>query len=295
MAKKQKKVNFAERRYPKISQAEAKKMRVPDEVFWPVYYGMFAGGIYNQLPFRLRWHVIQCLEDGFKDDDAGLLQARKKLAGVAAISENFSQKHKVVLASPIFWVQAKWMWEQMSPAHTAPSSEWSDRAKRADEEFKWYLVNQMEEFHKAMEFSSLDTDSSFYMNYKSPWSYLIGEPLAHPNLWKPLPQGRLQGLDFNVAYALVDEHVKQEGAEIGPLISGPNKQLKDSQECIDLFVSALARERAAYVKAHWHRETEDKEKGHTNFGLDIDVPSLPALLEAGKIPNPWDGTPTPET
>ncbi len=277
--KKRKKVSFGQRRYPtKISETEEAKMMLPDEVFWPAYYGRYRGGIYAQVIQRLRWHVIECLEDGFKDDDIGLLHTRKGLVGLGHMSDAFLEKHQVVLDSPTFQQKIEWMDEKRKARRSEPrppTSEWKERAGLADREFKEYLSDRMEGFRKAMELSSpLDAE-------KKAWNALLRGYLYNSEIWLSRNQGQLQKLDFNDALALVDERTESEISELIPLERHVNKPegAKMLHECKEIFLERLARERAAYVKQLTDDDMKHQEKEHTNFGLDIDVPSLPDRLK----------------
>ncbi len=53
---------------------EASTFSLSDKVFWHVYWDMYVfGGIVSQFYFQIRWHVVQCLESGFSEDDARLV------------------------------------------------------------------------------------------------------------------------------------------------------------------------------------------------------------------------------
>ena len=278
MAKKQKKVNFHERRYPKSPKGKAKEAMLPDDVFWPVYYGICLSGIVSQFNFHKLWHAIKCLEDGFKDDDAGLLQARKELAGLEDVASSFVEEHKAVFDTPAFKEREALLQIPPFPERNS-SGEWESRAIRANLEFAWYQLNQMEEFHKVMEFSSVSA------NDKISWfGLLMGSASIGGNTegrWWTLPRGRLRDLDFNAAFALVEECAESELHEVCALMDGlHNQELVERQmECIEAFLFFLARQRAAYAEAYPQPAALDDKKGHSNFGLNIDVTSLPTFLE----------------
>jgi hypothetical protein len=276
--KKRKKVSFGQRRYPMISKTETEKRMLPDKVFWPAYYGRYRGGIYDQLMPRLRWHVIECLEDGFQDDDMGLLRERQGLIGLEKMCEAFCEKHQVVLDSPTFQEKVEWMEMQREARWPRPhlsKSKWEERAERADREFKWYLSYRMEWFYKVMEFSSP------YHRERIAWDGLMQGYLDFAQEWSPRHQGQLEGLDFNAALALVDEWEKSEISELYALKRGLNKQKLSEllRESKAIALGRLARERYAYIQKLAYDEVEREKKEHTNFGLDIDVPSLPDRMK----------------
>lgn len=293
--RKRKQISFSNRRYPKPSKAEAEKMRLPDEVFWPVYYGMYKGGICAQLTPRFRWHVIKCIEDGFKDNDEGLLQARRELVGLLYMTEAFQQKHKAVLESPTFLETKKWMeQERVDPfalEKRCETSEWETRAYLASWEFESYMSNQMKEFYKAMGFSAPHPADKYRMapiaseEEPASWQHLVNGSIADTSQWKPLHRGPLKGLDFDTALALVNERTESEDHEIDALERSRNNQsfMDFKWKCRQAFLSVLARDRAAYVEKTPNRDEEEKE--HTNFGLDIDVPSLPTRVKKSKMLN----------
>ena len=274
--RKRKKVRFSERRYSKTANTKAKKTMLPDEVFWPAYYGISVSGIAYQFEFYSRWHAIKCLEDGFKDDDEGLLQARKELAGLGSLAYNFLQKHQTVLESPAFQKRKALLEALPLLQRSELACEWGKRSIRAALEIAWYTVRWKEEFHKKMGFSSTCANDMISWNYLQ-----IGGLEDMETHWWPLPRGRLRELDFKTAFALVKECAESESHESDAMADGLNNQelREHRQECIGAFLYVLAKQRAAYIEEHPNIEELDKKRGHTNFGLDIDIPSLPTYFE----------------
>ena len=274
--RKRKKVNFSERRYSKNANTKAKETMLPDEVFWPAYYGVSISGIAYQFKFYSRWHAIKCLEDGFKDGDEGLLQARKELTGLLDLAHYFLKKHQTVLESPAFKKRKALLHDPPFPQRSELACEWENRSIRADLEIAWYTLNWKKEFHKQMGFSSV------YANDMISWNYLqVGGLEDMEKRWWTLPRGRLRGLDFKTAFALVGECADSELHEINAMEDGLNNQelQEHREECMGAFLYVLAKQRAAYIEEHPNVEELDKKQGHTNFGLDIDIPSLPTYFE----------------
>ncbi|MDE0017399.1 MAG: hypothetical protein OXU51_14540 [Candidatus Poribacteria bacterium] len=99
--KRRKKVNFCEVRYSKQLKGTSDSA-LPDEVFWPVYYGTCMSGILAQFRFAPRWHAIQCLEGGFEGNDASLLESRQVLIGMSDAAFLFWSRYRSLLESAAF-------------------------------------------------------------------------------------------------------------------------------------------------------------------------------------------------
>ena len=153
MAKKRKqrrKVNFSDMRYPKSSKSKAAELALPDEVFWPAYYGECASGIVDQYYLQYRWHAIQCLEGGFEGDDERLLHARQVLVDMAMMLVSFETRYERVLKSSAFKERKASVEALTSSQKGGSMCEWESRAVRAELEVAWCDFNAFEQFHERM-------------------------------------------------------------------------------------------------------------------------------------------------
>ena len=151
---------------------------MPDEVFWPVYYGTCRSGILIQLIFALRWHAIQCLEGGFEGNDASLLESRQVLIGMSDAVSLFFSRHRSVMESAAFQKRAISLNAVSADKKVGSSCDWTARAGRADLEFMWSTTKVFAEFHIRMDFSSA------FLNDVLLWDGLLREKVDHKK-WSP--------------------------------------------------------------------------------------------------------------
>ena len=307
--KRRHKATFSEIRYPKKSKISG--FWLPDEVFWPAYYGMCKSGIVSQYRFYMRWHAVQCLEGGFQGDDERLLEARRILTGLFFIHNGFISQHSVVIESDAFIEKAKSL-AVPSSERVKPRCKWKARAALADIEFISHSLRCYEEFYKRMEYPidsrTYDLKGSdgkrselalsyFYAHNLNLWMELVSpnthskefssvypdwlEDLGAEGAHESVPRDWLEGLDAEEAHELVSEHAQSELTEMQKLSQSSGSEW--NKECMHEFLWYLWKQRAAYTEGNQAFERLNWKNGHSNFGLNIDMCFIPSEKSRKRI------------
>ena len=270
-SKRRNKVNFSEVRYPKVSMSKAQDSVLPDEIFWPVYYGADESGIVNQFEMQMRWHAIQMLEGGFEGDAEGLLHSRQVLTGMMSLGSAFVMEHQAVLTSAAFFKRRAEVNGLPFGFDDGVPCEWKSRANRAILEYGWCNLNAFKQFHVRMGFSSV------YLNDQIIWLLLQVDAEGQSDIASRVSTAFTarpwyEVLKFKDALVMVNECYEKEMDEIVKLGDASDKDWQ--VDCIIAALHFFHKRRVLYTTEQPQIVALEAEKGHTNFGLAIDIYNL---------------------
>lgn len=263
--RRKKKTDFGTIRYPSSAMLPFDK-KISDKEFWTVYYGVSDAGVMSQLQLEPRWHAIQCIEGGFEKDPQGLKENRRALIGLLYLAADFEHIHATVAQSTDFQ-KRKEILDNTPGVVLNPDCQWETRAIRALLEYGWYQQFEHIQFHEKI--------SSPSMCISDKWVWLsLTLGLAHEKTFD-LKRDWMQN-DWNIANKRVSEKVENEWkAAIQIEENNPTRAL----DCIQALIRYIKKRRDAYSQTYPQVAEQDKEIGHTNFGMPINICDLDETLQ----------------